>query len=90
MDILSHSKQTAEENGIDIACYVINYIDHELITFDLIKRFAKDSIDTKLTISGSIVLTFNTNTTEEYRSLKDGLSELIESNPIVDISGKLY
>ena len=28
MDILSHSKKTALDNKVDVAYYIINYIDH--------------------------------------------------------------
>lgn len=90
MDILSHSKKTALDNKVDIAYYIINYIDHELITFNLINQFDRECIDTKIDTDGIITVTFKTNSTEDYEAFKSELSSLIESNPTVEVSGSFY
>lgn len=90
MDILSHSKKTALDNKVDIAYYIINYIDHELITFNLINQLDRECIDTKIDTDGIITVTFKTNSTEDYESFKSELSSLIENNPTVEVSGSFY
>lgn len=88
MDILSHSQQTAISNDIDLAYYIINYVDHELITMDILNKLniKSDYINTTVNADKVLVLTL-----EASDCLYETFSQYIDNEPIcVDISGKLY
>ena len=89
-DILSHSKKTAEDNEIDVASYIINYIDHEMITSNLVDRFDRDCIDTRVDNQGSITVLFKTGSAEDLKSFSEELSSVIETSPYVEVSGSKY
>ena len=91
MDFIQYSKETAINSGVDLTYFIINYIDHELITFDLISKLKIEEHFVESAIEDTNVLgvTFKIecdNVEERFNELK----QAIESNSVVNVLNKTY
>ena len=88
MNLLDYSQRTAVSNEIDLAQFIINYIDQELIACDLINKLGMEEFYVDSTVDHGIY-----GVTFKIRYVDEKLADLvksIEDKSVLTIGDKTY